>query len=236
MGRNFGYFLITVGLIFLLVQLGFLNFSTLKALVSTPYFIPLAFIVMGVSTILAALLPIYKPVNNVLGIVFFLLIITWLFSGFSALNWIFNSFFFPSTRASSFDYEYATGASIDFSAGEIVIARINETHFLMNGSAAGRPEIKITGNGALIIEGAAGSIIINSLPESITSVKAGLAAGSITYNSSGEDFTSKYSIALGAYSDPTGRICKIACDGQTIQGIGGRELDFELVVGEVRIT
>lgn len=205
MSKDLGYFLIIIGVFALLFQTGFFSADALKTLVKAPYVMPLAFIITGLVSVISGMFPVLKPLNTVVGVLFAILILAWLFAGdFSVMM--------PGKEFEQ--YALIGGLKIEFSLGEVVIEHFNETHFRISGTTINTPGITVTPDDVLSVEGVVGKIV---------------------YDSDDENYSSKYSIAIGTYSDSSGRSCRIACAGETTRGIGGRNLNFEIVIGEIRI-
>ena len=224
MDKSFGYFLITIGLVVLFWQSGLVSYDLIKSLVKTPYFMPLAFIAMGLVFVVSSYVKFLKVFSGVLNFLFFVLVIVWFFSG--------SSFLVHDADLVNSVYDVSNGLSIDGSAGEIVVEMFNSTHLRVSSETASSISVAQVSSGVLKLNLGVGKILIKSLPSVLDSVSVDLGVGKVEFlGFSNSFYSANYRVGVGKFSSP-GFYC-FSCNGERVSVNNVGVLSVNVGMGEV---
>ncbi len=223
MGRNLGFFLLTLGLFFLAWRSGYSNF-----IFGNAYSLPLIFILFGFVSIMLGLIPrllIFK------GFVFMLFI--------SSLILIITSSRYSIDPAKSVQVDIVvpvsdSGLSLVFDVVDITISSPNDSFIIIRGFTSSEPDMHDLEAGSMHIKSRLGSIDVASFPVLLDSFEISLDVGQVIFSTGGSNFTSSYSVAFGSYSAPPFDSCSF-CSGISKVGSEGITVFISIGLGDILV-
>ncbi|PIN99789.1 hypothetical protein COT72_04335 [archaeon CG10_big_fil_rev_8_21_14_0_10_43_11] len=225
MDRDAGFFLVALGIFFILLQT-----ALWKPLFSNPFIPPIILIIFGISLLTIGVVQPLRPFGTLINWLFVMSIIFFVMAqGFSFATW---------QESLSLNEYYAVDASqgvlVYFGAGDIIITQINDSYIHLTGSVDAQYRIQAGSPGEVVVTGGVGSIDIVSLPASVSRVSMTLGVGEAIYSTSNQNASVTYAVAVGSYNSPGRERC-VFCSGQVTLGSNGIPVDIAVDVGSILV-